>query len=55
MSLLWRRRTDFDTEAIKQAGIAAIEANFTRYTEVNGTMALRKRICKSFKKKRTGL
>ncbi len=40
---------DFDTpEAIKQAGIAAIEANFTRYTEVNGTMALRKLICKKF-------
>ncbi len=40
---------DFDTpEAIKQAGIAAINDNFTRYTEVNGTMALRKLICKKF-------
>lgn len=48
---------DFDTpEAIKQAGIAAIEANFTRYTEVNGTMALRKLICKKVsRRKRTGL
>lgn len=41
---------DFDTpEPIKQAGIDAINANFTRYTEVNGTMALRKLICKKLK------
>ncbi len=41
---------DFDTpQPIKQAGIDAINANFTRYTEVNGTMALRKLICKKLK------
>lgn len=41
---------DFDTpEPIKQAGIKAINDNFTRYTEVNGTMALRQLICKKLK------
>ncbi len=41
---------DFDTpEPIKQAGIKAINDNFTRYTEVNGTMALRQMICKKLK------
>jgi len=41
---------DFDTpQAIKQAGIDAINNNFTRYTEVNGTMQLRKLICKKLK------
>ncbi len=41
---------DFDTpEHIKQAGLAAISANQTRYTPSSGTVALRKGICERIK------
>lgn len=37
---------DFDTpEAVKRAGIAAIEENFTRYTPAVGTVELRQAVC----------
>jgi aspartate aminotransferase len=42
---------DFDTPAnIKKAAIAAIEKNDTRYTVVDGTMALKQAICAKFKR-----
>lgn len=41
---------DFDTpDAIKEAGIAAIQQNFTRYTPAAGTMELRQAICNRLK------
>ena len=41
---------DFNTpEAIKQAGIQAINDNVTRYVEVNGIMSLREKIVRKFK------
>ena len=42
---------DFDTPAnIKKAAITAIEKNDTRYTVVDGTMALKQAICAKFKR-----
>lgn len=42
---------DFDTpEFVKEAGIAAIRANKTRYTPVPGTPALRKAVAEKFKR-----
>ncbi|MEM9242578.1 MAG: pyridoxal phosphate-dependent aminotransferase [Pseudomonadota bacterium] len=42
---------DFDTpEHIKQAGIKAITENFTRYTNVSGTLELRQAICNKLKR-----
>jgi aspartate aminotransferase len=42
---------DFDTpQNIKEAGIKAIEENFTRYTPSPGTMDLRKAICEKLKR-----
>lgn len=42
---------DFDTpENIKLAGINAIKAGFTKYTNVDGTPELKKAICNKFKK-----
>ncbi len=42
---------DFNTpENIKEAGIRAIEENFTRYTATSGIMELKQAICKKFKR-----
>ena len=42
---------DFDTEAfIKEAGIAAIRRNETKYTEVSGTRAFREALSEKFKR-----
>ena len=42
---------DFDTpDHVKEAAIAAIKAGETKYTDVPGTMALRKAICAKFKR-----
>jgi len=42
---------DFDTpEHIKQAAIAAIEANFTRYTPASGTLELKQAVCNKLKR-----
>ncbi len=42
---------DFDTPRhIKDAAIAAIEAGETRYTDVAGTLALRRAVCEKFKR-----
>lgn len=42
---------DFDTPAhIKKAGIAAIEAGFTKYTAVDGIVELKQAICDKFKR-----
>jgi len=42
---------DFDTPAhIKQAAIAAIEANFTKYTPASGTLELKQAICNKLKR-----
>jgi aspartate aminotransferase len=42
---------DFDTEPfIKEAGIAAIRGNETKYTEVPGTKALREALAEKFKR-----
>lgn len=42
---------DFDTpEYIKKAGIEAISKGYTRYTPSNGTIELKKEICKKFLK-----
>ena len=41
---------DFDTpEHVKKAGIAAIEANFTRYTPAAGILELREAICARYR------
>jgi aspartate aminotransferase len=41
---------DFDTPGfVKRAGIAAIEANKTKYTDVGGTSALREAVAKKFR------
>jgi len=42
---------DFDTpEPIKQAAIAAIQAGFTKYTAVAGTLELRQAVCDKFRR-----
>ena len=42
---------DFDTpENIKQAGIEAINNNFTRYTPASGTLELKQAICDKIKR-----
>jgi len=42
---------DFDTpQHIKDAGIAAINAGFTKYTAVGGTPSLKKAVCEKFKR-----
>src|ERR671923_2388450 len=42
---------DFDTpDNIKQAAIAAIQRGETKYTDVDGTAALKKAICVKFKR-----
>lgn len=42
---------DFDTPAhIKAAAVKALEAGFTKYTPVPGTMELRQAICRKFKR-----
>ncbi len=42
---------DFDTPRnIKDAAIAAIERGETKYTDVSGTLALRKAVCEKFKR-----
>jgi len=42
---------DFDTpQHIKDAGIAAINAGFTKYTAVGGTPSLKKAVCDKFKR-----
>jgi len=42
---------DFDTPRnVKDAAIAAIERGETKYTDVSGTMALRKAVCAKFKR-----
>ncbi len=42
---------DFDTpEHIKQAAIAAIEANFTRYTPASGTVELKQAVCNKLRR-----
>ena len=46
---------DFDTpENIKEAGIEAINNNFTRYTPASGTVELKKAVCEKIKRD-TGL
>ncbi len=46
---------DFDTpENVKQAGIQAINDNFTRYTPASGTLELKRAICRKIKRD-TGL
>ncbi len=46
---------DFDTpENVKQAGIKAINDNFTRYTPASGTLELKRAICRKIKRD-TGL